>query len=45
LMGEYDPPDVVFVRALAWLPWYFAGTFVVLAVAWRRLQPKSAMDN
>jgi Major Facilitator Superfamily len=45
LMGEYDPPDVVFVRALAWLPWYFAGTFVVLAVVWRRLQPNSAMDN
>jgi MFS family permease len=38
LLGENSPPDAVLVRALGWLPWYFAGTFVVLAVVWSRVR-------
>jgi MFS family permease len=30
--------EAVFARALGWLPWYFAATVVLLAVAWRRLK-------
>ena len=31
-------PDAVFAKALGWLPWYFAATVVVLAIAGRRLK-------
>ena len=45
LLGKHSPPDVVFVKALGWLPWYFAGTVALLAVAWRRLQPRGGKSN
>ncbi len=31
-------PEAVFGEALGWLPWYFAATVALLAVAWRRLR-------
>jgi MFS family permease len=45
LLGKHSPPDVVFVKALGWLPWYFAGTVALLAVAWSRLQPRGGKSN
>ncbi len=30
--GGSPSADVVFTRALAWLPWYFAATFVLMAI-------------
>ena len=45
LLGKHSPPDVVFVKALGWLPWYFAGTVALLAVAWSRLQPRGGRSN
>ena len=45
LLGKHSPPDVAFVKALGWLPWYFAGTVALLAVAWRRLQPRGGKSN
>jgi hypothetical protein len=45
LLGKYSTPDVVFVKALGWLPWYFAGTVALLAVAWSRLQPRGGRSN
>ena len=33
--------DAVFAQALGWLPWYFAATVVLLAIAGRRLQAKA----
>jgi hypothetical protein len=30
--------DAVFAQALGWLPWYFAATVALLALAWRRLK-------
>ena len=45
LLGKRSPPDVVFVKALGWLPWYFAGSLALLAVAWSRLQPRGARSN
>ncbi len=37
LLGKFNPPDLVFVKSLSWLPWYFAGTAALLAVVWRRM--------
>jgi MFS family permease len=37
-LGQDNPPDDVFVKALGWLPWYFVITVVVLAISWRRLK-------
>jgi len=34
-------PDAVFAKALGWLPWYFAATVVVLAIAGRRLATRA----
>jgi hypothetical protein len=31
-------PDFVFAQALGWLPWYFAATVALLAIAFRRLK-------
>jgi hypothetical protein len=33
-------PDTIFAQALGWLPWYFAATVALLAVAWVRLLGK-----
>jgi MFS family permease len=40
LHGE-GTPDAVFAKALGWLPWYFAATVVVLAIAGRRLKKRA----
>ena len=45
LLGEHDSPDVIFAKALGWLPWYFAATVALLAVAWRRLQARGGRSN
>jgi MFS family permease len=45
LLGKHDPPGVVFMTALDWLPWYFAGTVALLAVGWSRLQPTGGRKN
>ena len=37
-LGQDNPPDDVFAKALGWLPWYFVVTVAVLAVSWRRLK-------
>jgi hypothetical protein len=37
-LGQDNPPDDVFVKALGWLPWYFVITVAVLTVSWRRLK-------
>jgi MFS family permease len=44
-LGKQSPPDVVFVKALGWLPWSFAASVALLALAWRRLQPRGARSN
>jgi hypothetical protein len=36
-LGRHSPPDVVFAEALGWLPWYFAATVALLALAGARL--------
>ncbi len=38
MLGKHNTPDVVFTKALGWLPWYFVVTVAVLAVAWKRLK-------
>lgn len=38
LLSKNSPADEVFVEALGWLPWYFAGTVVLLGVAGSRLR-------
>ena len=38
LLRKNSPADEVFVKALGWLPWYFAGTLVLLGVAGSRLR-------
>ena len=40
LLGKHSPPDAAFAEALGWLPWYFAATVALLAVAWTRLQAR-----
>jgi len=37
-LAHHGPPEVVLAEALGWLPWYFAATMVVLALAWRKLR-------
>ncbi len=44
-LGKHSPPDLVFVKALGWLPWYFAGSVALLALAWSRLQSRGARSN
>jgi len=44
-LGKHSPPDLVFVKALGWLPWYFAGSVALLALVWSRLQPRGARSN
>jgi MFS family permease len=38
VLGKDNAPDEVFAKALAWLPWYFIATAVVLTICWRRLK-------
>ncbi|HEY5707702.1 MAG TPA: MFS transporter [Terrimicrobiaceae bacterium] len=44
-LGKNNSPEVVFVRALGWLPWYFAGTIALLAVSWRKLRLRNRSRN
>ncbi|HEY5769249.1 MAG TPA: hypothetical protein VIS71_05320, partial [Terrimicrobium sp.] len=39
-LGKHRSPDAAFAEALGWLPWYFAATVTLLAVAWTRLQAR-----
>lgn len=41
LLGKNSPADAVFVKALGWLPWYFAGTVILLGLAGRRLSSQA----
>jgi MFS family permease len=38
LLSKHSPADAVFVKALGWLPWYFAGTVALLGLAGGRLK-------
>lgn len=37
-LAHHGPPEVVLAEALGWLPWYFAATMALFALAWRRLR-------
>jgi hypothetical protein len=39
-LSGHGTPDAIFKQALGWLPWYFAATVALLAVAWVRLLGK-----
>jgi hypothetical protein len=45
LLSKHSAPDAVFVKALGWLPWYFAGTVALLGVACRRLKVSSSRSK
>ncbi len=38
VLAHHGPPNVVLAEALGWLPWYFALTAALVAMAWRRLR-------
>lgn len=38
LLGKYNAPDEVFVKALGWLPWSFGLSVAILALSWKRIR-------
>ncbi|HEY5744232.1 MAG TPA: MFS transporter [Terrimicrobiaceae bacterium] len=44
-LGRTGASDAVFVSALAWLPWYFFATLILLVIVWSRLKPGTVGDG